>query len=182
MPRSRTPARPIREPIVVTEPGEDVGLALRNLMHSLRQNVETAIRAAGIDLTFVHGLVLKTLAREPGLSGAQVARRAIVTAQTMNGVLRGMERAELIVRETHPENRRRDCWYLTKNGLRRMNQVHDIVDEVLTRMLAPLSRSDAAKLSALLRDCTDALQVGVPSGGTKVRPATAVRPGNVHST
>lgn len=159
MARIRDDARPIREPISVPEPGDDVGLALRNLMHSLRQNVEGAIRAAGIDLSFVHGMVLKTLAREPGLSGAQVARRAIVTAQTMNGILRGMERAELIVREPHPENRRQDCWFLTKNGARRMEQGHEIVDQVLKRMLAPLSRSDAAKLSALLRECAGALQI-----------------------
>jgi DNA-binding MarR family transcriptional regulator len=158
MPRIRSDLRPIREPIPVSEPGQDVGLALRQLMHTLRQNVETALRARGIDLSFVHGIVLKNLAREPGLSGAQVARRALVTAQTMNGVLRGMESAALIVREPHPENRRQDCWFLTKNGARRMEEAHRVVDEVLTRMLAPLSRADAARLTALLRDCTEALQ------------------------
>ena len=62
-------------------------------------------------------MVLKNLAREPGLSGAQVARRALVTAQTMNGILRGMESAALIVREPHPENRRQDCWFLTRHGV-----------------------------------------------------------------
>jgi DNA-binding MarR family transcriptional regulator len=158
MPRNRSDPRPIREPIAVSEPGQDVGLALRQLMHTLRQNVESALRARGIDLSFVHGMVLKNLAREPGLSGAQVARRALVTAQTMNGVLRSMESAALIVREPHPENRRQDCWFLTKSGARRMEEGHEIVDEVLTRMLAPLSRADAARLTALLRDCTGALQ------------------------
>jgi DNA-binding MarR family transcriptional regulator len=169
MPRIRSDHRPIREPIAVSEPGQDVGLALRQLMHTLRQNVESALRARGIELSFVHGLVLKNLAREPGLSGAQVARRAMVTAQTMNGLLRSMESASLIVREPHPENRRRDCWFLTPNGVRQMNEAHEVVDQVLGRMLAPLSRADAARLTALLRDCTEALQA---SGATKAGPAS----------
>jgi DNA-binding MarR family transcriptional regulator len=173
MARIRSDSRPIREPVPVPEPRDDVGLALRNLMHSLRQNVETAIRGAGIDLSFVHGLVLKTLAREPGLSGAQVARRAIVTAQTMNGVLRSMEKAQLIVREPHPENRRQDCWFLTRHGARRMHQAHEVVDAVMTRMLAPLSRTDAARLTALLRDCTESLQDATAS---KSVPASRSRP------
>jgi DNA-binding MarR family transcriptional regulator len=170
MARIRSDARPIREPVPVSEPGRDVGLALRQLMHSLRQNVEAALRAEGIDLSFVHGMVLKTLAREPGLSGAQVARRALVTAQTMNGVLRSMEAAALIVREPHPENRRQDCWFLTKNGARRMDQAHEVIDQVLGRMLAPLSRADAARLSALLRECTDALQTQAASKPGALRP------------
>jgi DNA-binding MarR family transcriptional regulator len=169
MTRIRSDARPIREPVPVSEPGQDVGLALRQLMHSLRHNVETALRGRGIDTSFVHGMVLKNLAREPGLSGAQVARRALVTAQTMNGVLRSMERAALIVREPHPENRRQDCWFLTKNGVRRMHEAHEVVDAVLARMLAPLSRADAARLSALLRECTSALQATPTAGSTKSR-------------
>jgi DNA-binding MarR family transcriptional regulator len=151
-----------------------VGLALRQLMHCLRHNVETALRAEGIDLSFVHGMVLKNLAREPGLSGAQVARRALVTAQTMNGVLRSMEAAALIVREPHPENRRRDCWFLTKNGARRMDQAHEVIDQVLGRMLAPLSRADAARLGALLRECADALQAQASSKSGVLRPHAPV--------
>jgi DNA-binding MarR family transcriptional regulator len=173
MPRIRSDHRPIREPIPVSEPGQDVGLALRQLMHTLRQNVESALRARGIDLSFVHGMVLKNLAREPGLSGAQVARRALVTAQTMNGVLRSMEAASLIVREPHPENRRQDCWFLTKNGARRMDEAHEVVDEILTRMLAPLSRTDAARLTALLRECAGALQ-SMPSA--RASATTRTRP------
>jgi DNA-binding MarR family transcriptional regulator len=173
MSRNRSDPRPIREPIPVSEPGQDVGLALRQLMHTLRQNVEAGLRARGIDLSFVHGMVLKNLAREPGLSGAQVARRAMVTAQTMNGLLRSMESAALIVREPHPENRRQDCWFLTRNGAARMDEAHKVVDGVLTRMLAPLSRPDAARLGALLRECTGALQTSSPS---KPAPSSRSRP------
>src|SRR6185295_17446935 len=110
--------RPIREPVPLAEPGSDLGTALRNLMQTFRQHVDTALRARHVEMSFVHGMVLRTLAREPGISGAQLARRTCVTAQSMNGLLRSMESTQLIVRERHAENRRTDCWYLTSFGLK----------------------------------------------------------------
>ena len=68
-------------------PRSDVGLALRNLMQTFRQIGGSAIREQGSTSSFAHGMVLKTLAQEPGISGAQLARRATVTAQSMNGLL-----------------------------------------------------------------------------------------------
>ena len=61
--------RPIREPVPLPEPASDVGSALRNLMQTFRQCVDTAIREHGLDISFAHGMVLKTLAKEPGSSG-----------------------------------------------------------------------------------------------------------------
>jgi DNA-binding MarR family transcriptional regulator len=158
MPRSDTKLRPIREPVPIPEPGADIGLALRQLMMTFRQSVDAGLRSRGIDLSFVHGMLLKTLAREPGLSGAQLARRTLVTAQSMNSLLRGMEANDLIVREKHPENRRTDCWFLTSTGLRQLQLSNEIVDGVMTRIRTSISKADAARLVELLRQCAEALQ------------------------
>src|SRR5689334_6195118 len=114
--------RPIHEPVPLLEPGTDVGFALRQVMQTLRQNIDVALRGRGIDVTFPHAMVLKALAKEPGISGAQLARRVTVTAQSMNSLLRGMESLGLVMREPHPENRRTDCWYMTTFGLKQMEQ------------------------------------------------------------
>jgi DNA-binding MarR family transcriptional regulator len=160
MARAATDLRPIREPVPLPEPGSDVGFALRNLMQTFRQRVETALREQALDLSFAHGMVLKHLAKEPGLSGAQLARRTIVTAQSMNGLLHGLESTGMVVRERHPENRRTDCWFMTRAGYRQIQQVGEIVDGIITRMLASLSKADAARLSDLLQECAGALQGG----------------------
>src|SRR4051794_11640549 len=120
MARNDRSLRPIREPVPLPEPGADVGFALRQVMQTLRQNIDVALRGRGIDLSFVHAMVLKTLAKEPGISGAQLARRITVTAQSMNGLLRSMEKLGLVLRERHAENRRTDCWYMTTFGLTQM--------------------------------------------------------------
>jgi DNA-binding MarR family transcriptional regulator len=150
--------RPIREPVPIPEPGADIGVALRQLMMTLRQTVETGLRARGIDNpSFVHGMLMKTLAREPGLSGAQLARRTAVTAQSMNGLLRGLEKATLLVREKHPENRRTDCWFLTAAGLKQLETATEVVDGVMARIRSAISKADSVRLVALLEQCAAAL-------------------------
>jgi DNA-binding MarR family transcriptional regulator len=160
MPRIDKNLRPIREPVRLTEPGADIGHAIRQLMQTLRQQIDTAMRARGIDLSFVHGMVLRTIAREPGVSGAQLARRTTVTAQSMNSLLRSMESAQLVVREKHPENRRTDCWFLTPLGLKQLEQAGEVVDHFMGRIRASISKADAARLVDLLQQCAAALQNG----------------------
>jgi DNA-binding MarR family transcriptional regulator len=171
MTRTSHDARPIREPVPLPEPGSDVGFALRNLMQTLRQRVETTLREQEIYLSFAQFAVLKELAKEPGLSGAQLARRTIVTAQSMNGLLHGLESTGMVVREPHPESRRTDCWFMTRAGYKQMQQVADALDAIVTRMLASLSKSDAARLSELLQECAAALQSGAATVNGSSRTA-----------
>ncbi|MEP7247110.1 MAG: MarR family transcriptional regulator [Gammaproteobacteria bacterium] len=175
MARINRDVRPVREPVPLPEPGSDVGFALRQLMQTFRQSVESIIRARGLDISFAHGVVLKVLAREPGLSGAQLARRTTVTAQSMNGLLRSMESTGIIVREKHPENRRTDCWYMTRMGLKQVEQAGDIVDQVIVTMLASISKSDAARLTELLQECAVALQSGAASKPVRGAKAGAAK-------
>ena len=78
----------------------------------------------------------------------------------MNGLLHGMESTGMIVREKHPENRRTDCWFMTRAGYRQVEQAGEIIEGIIGRMLATLSKADAARLSELLQNCAAALQSG----------------------
>jgi DNA-binding MarR family transcriptional regulator len=167
--------RPIREPVPLTEPGADIGVALRQVMQTLRQAVDSGLRARGVHLSFVHGMVLKTLAREPGISGAQLARRTTVTAQSMNGLLRSMESTQIVVREKHPENRRTDCWYITGVGLKQLEQAGEVVDIVMGRIRASISKADATRLTELLHQCAAALQSGAEEKPGRSRKAASTR-------
>jgi DNA-binding MarR family transcriptional regulator len=142
-------------------------------MLTLRQTINVALRAGGIELSFVHAMVLRTLAKEPGISGAQVARRVNVTAQSMNSLLRSLESSGYVLREPHPENRRTDCWYITTVGLKQLQDGGAIVDSVMSRIRGSMSKADAAKLVELLQQCAGALQAG---GGEKTSaPSPASR-------
>jgi DNA-binding MarR family transcriptional regulator len=167
MARAEKSLRPIREPVPLLEPGSDLGMALRQLMQCFRQSMDAGLKARGMDLSFAHGMVLRTLASEPGISGAQLARRTNVTAQSMNGLLRSMESTQLILREKHAENRRTDCWYLTSVGLKQVQQAGEVVDEVMGQIRSSITRSDATRLVELLHKCAEALQEGAEKGGAR---------------
>ncbi len=126
-------------------------------MHSFRTIMEGQMRSRGEALSFAHAMLMMSLAREPGLSGAQASRRAQVTAQTMNGLLRNLEAGGYAVREPNPENRRADRWFLTQEGLRHLEQGKSVADEVMRQMLVPLTNKDADRLCELLQKCAKAL-------------------------
>ncbi|HUI58650.1 MAG TPA: MarR family transcriptional regulator [Steroidobacteraceae bacterium] len=115
------------------------------------------MRSRGESLSFAHAMLMISLAREPGLSGAQAARRAQVTAQTVNALLRNIESGGYVVRERNPENLRADRWFLTREGLRHLQQGWMVADEVARKMLVPLTAKEADRLCELLRRCAQAL-------------------------
>ncbi|HEX5419224.1 MAG TPA: MarR family transcriptional regulator, partial [Gammaproteobacteria bacterium] len=68
-----------------------IGFLFKSLHHSLRHAMDEALRRRGLPLSFAHFATLFGLDCEPGSTGAQLARRAMVSPQTMNPVLRRLE-------------------------------------------------------------------------------------------
>jgi DNA-binding MarR family transcriptional regulator len=61
-------------------------------------------------------IALMTLAHETGLSNAQLARRCLVTPQSMNEVVLELERRKLLTREPDSANQRIRRAHLTRSG------------------------------------------------------------------
>ena len=57
---------------------EQIGFLLKSLQHILRQNFDEALRKQGVELSFAQLVCLFNLHFDPGISGAQIARRAMV--------------------------------------------------------------------------------------------------------
>jgi DNA-binding MarR family transcriptional regulator len=153
-----THSKLIREPIPMPEPDNPVPMALKEVLRALHKVMESRRRSRGDPLSFPHTMLLGLLAREPGLSGAQVARRSQVTAQTMNELLRNVESAGYAAREPNPENRRADRWFLTQKGAGYLEKDTGVANQVIRDMLGPLSAKDIEKLCELLGRCTQALR------------------------
>jgi DNA-binding MarR family transcriptional regulator len=80
--------------------------------------MESALRDHG--LTGAQYAVLSVLARDPGLSGAELARACNTTPQAMNGVLATLEGNGLVGRRPHPTHGRILQVDLTPEGQRRL--------------------------------------------------------------
>jgi DNA-binding MarR family transcriptional regulator len=136
---------------------EQVGYLLKRLMHQFRHQVEERLRR-GCDMSLAHLVTLDQLQQEPGVAGARLARRLLVTAQTMTGLLRRLEREGAIERRPDPQNRRADRWYLLPAGLARLNAARSAGAPVMTRMLSLLDAREIGELRGYLERCVEGLE------------------------
>jgi DNA-binding MarR family transcriptional regulator len=81
-----------------------LGYLLRQAATAYRQRVEKAL--ADLGMTAPQFTVLTMLHAYPGLSGADLARTALVTPQTVSVILANLERAGLITRTPHARHGR----------------------------------------------------------------------------
>jgi DNA-binding MarR family transcriptional regulator len=143
-------------------PEEQIGYLLKRLMHQFRHQVEERLRR-GCDMSLAHLVTLDQLQQEPGVAGARLARRLLVTAQTMTGLLRRLEREGAIERRPDPQNRRADRWYLLPAGLARLNAARSAGAPVMTRMLELLDSREIGELRGYLERCVEGLEGAVAS-------------------
>jgi DNA-binding MarR family transcriptional regulator len=101
------------------------GFLLRQASRAFHSAMELALRAH--DLTAPQYGVLSVLARDPGSSGADLARACNITPQAMNGVLETLEREGLVERHPHPTHGRILQVNLTSEGQRRLGDAHPAV-------------------------------------------------------
>jgi DNA-binding MarR family transcriptional regulator len=157
-------------------PEEQIGFLLKRLMHQFRHQVDERLRRSG-GLSFAHLVTLDQLQQEPGVAGARLARRLLVTAQTMTGLLRRLEREGSVERRPDPHNRRADRWYLLPAGLERLNAARSAGAPVMTQMLSRLSAREVSEFRGYLERCVEGLETDArreppePPRGTASRTA-----------
>jgi DNA-binding MarR family transcriptional regulator len=140
-------------------PEEQIGYLLKRLMHQFRHQVDERLRQT-TDVSFAYLVTLDQLQQEPGVAGARLARRLLVTAQTMTGLLRRLESEGAIERRPDPHNRRADRWYLLPKGLERLNAARGAGAPVMTQMLSRLAPREIATLRGYLERCVEGLEAG----------------------
>ena len=102
-----------------------IGYLLRQASGTMKSALNEILRP--LDLSAVQYGVLSVLARDPGSSGADLARAVNTTPQAMNGVLATLERAQLIERRPHPTHGRILRVTLTGEGQRRLEAANPAV-------------------------------------------------------
>ena len=91
-----------------------LGYLLRQAQAATRLALERAL--AGLGVTPPQFAVLTMLKAYPGLSGADLARVAVLTPQTVGVIIRNLERDGAIEKQPHPVHGRLLQWTLTRRG------------------------------------------------------------------
>jgi DNA-binding MarR family transcriptional regulator len=97
-----------------------------------------------------HYVVLTLLTESPGLPNAELARKAFVTPQSMNQVLKQLEASGLVEREQSRSNARILNAHLTRTGKKKWRSVDDGVQELERRLLRGLSQDEVRVLNRSL--------------------------------
>jgi DNA-binding MarR family transcriptional regulator len=97
-----------------------------------------------------HYVVLTLLAETPGLPNAELARKAFVTPQSMNEVLKQLETSGLVERQQSSSNARILNAHLTRAGKKKWQSVDDGVQELEERLLRGLTQDEVRVLNRSL--------------------------------
>jgi DNA-binding MarR family transcriptional regulator len=123
----------------------------------LRRRLGAAVEPAG--LTLPAYTALSVLRAQDGLSNAQLARRSLITPQSMSEVLGQLVEKGYVRRRADPGQGRVIRIELTTAGRRALDGCDRAVDEVEHEMLAGLDDGEAASLRSSLSRLIDAFAV-----------------------
>lgn len=110
---------------------------LRQAHAATRLTMERALSEVGV--TSPQFAVLTMLRAYPGLSGADLARVALLTPQTVGVIIRNLERDGAIRKTPHPIHGRMLQWSLTRRGATLLDKCRRHVQAVERRLTAKLS-------------------------------------------
>jgi len=135
------------------------GYLLRQAQAAARLSLERALADLGV--TPPQFAVLTMLKAYPGLSGADLARVALLTPQTVGVIIRNLERARAIRKTPHPVHGRVLQWTLTGHGRNLLGRCRRHVMALERRLAAGLSvKSQATVRRWLSKIAADLQQEG----------------------
>jgi DNA-binding MarR family transcriptional regulator len=121
----------------------------------LRRRLSEAVEPHG--LTLPAYTALSVLRTDDGLSNAQLARRSLVTPQSMSEALALLVERSYIRRRADPDHGRIIRTELTRAGSRALERCDRAVDEVEREMLVDLDPGDVAIIRGALIRCSRAV-------------------------
>lgn len=134
-----------------------LGYLLRQAQAAARLSMERALAELGV--TAPQFVVLTMLKAYPGLSGADLARVALLTPQTVGVIIRNLERAGAIGKTPHPVHGRVLMWTLTPSGAALLGQCRRHVMALERRLAVGLTAKTQITvrrwLARLALDLTD---------------------------
>jgi DNA-binding MarR family transcriptional regulator len=129
------------------------------LDHVLRRRIAELVEPHG--LTVSQYTALSVMRVRPGLSNAQLARRALITPQSMNEVLAQLTAQKLIRRHPDPNHGRAIRTDLTPRGEQVLGDCDRDVDALEEDLLAGMHISEVEQFHELLVGCVRRLGAGL---------------------
>jgi DNA-binding MarR family transcriptional regulator len=138
-----------------TPAGQRLGMVLKRAEQAMLRAKSAALKPVG--LTLGQYVALVELDRQPGITGAALARASMVTPQAMMVVLKSLEEQGLIVRSPHPRHPNVLELHITDPGREALDTARHRVEPVERCVTDAFSPQELEVLGALLTRWTEAL-------------------------
>jgi DNA-binding MarR family transcriptional regulator len=133
----------------LTDPVDRVGYLLWQTAHLVGREMANALEP--FDLTPAQFGLLVHTGREPGVSGAELARRVNLTPQSIQTALRPLLERQWMQRRPHTVHRRILGNFLTPVGVEGAERASAAVSGADAKLSAGMSDAETAQFKALLR-------------------------------
>jgi DNA-binding MarR family transcriptional regulator len=133
---------------LTTRPTRTIYL-LRTITLTVRAELDRRLKPFG--LAAIPYTIMSILARHEGLSSADLARRFLVTPQTMNTIILSLERKGFVAREADAANRRVLRANVTRKGISVLKRCERRVDSMEADLLRGISAPALKTFRATLR-------------------------------
>ena len=138
--------------------GERLGRVLKRAEQALLRAKSAALKPAG--LTLAQYVALSELDRQPGITGASLARACLVTPQAMMVVLKSLDEQGLIARSPHPRHPNVLELHITAAGREALEEGRQRVGPVERRVVDAFSPEELDVLAALLTRWIESIDAG----------------------
>lgn len=151
--------RPLGEafafPMDLGEPLEFMRLvwALDHVLQTTSKRMKAAIGVTG-----PQRLLIRIVARFPGITAFQISRLMCVHPSTVTGILKRLERSGLVRRRPDPRDRRRVCLGVTEKGQRINAMTTRTIEAVFEGVMRRTAPDKLEHSRQLLVDLAEALQ------------------------
>ncbi len=132
--------------------------ALRRAELAVQALKEQRLRPLGLPVA--HYTLLISVHSDPGLTGAELARRLNVTPQAVASLADRLESRGQLERRSHPRHRHVQELHLTDAGREVLRRADAVVAEVENKIIEDLGRANTARLRTLLEKVADAAREG----------------------
>ena len=127
---------------------------------AVRQELDDVVATA--DLTTLQYTALTVLERHPGITSAELARNSFVRAQSMAEMVTYLLGRGLATRERDERNRKQYLLSLSPEGQRILDELHEPVADIESRMLEGFDVGQTDILRTYLVRCRHALSGDTP--------------------
>ncbi|NGO08315.1 MarR family transcriptional regulator [Streptomyces sp. HC44] len=133
-----------------------VAWALRRTELAVQTLKEQRLRPLG--MAAAHYTLLISVHVEPGLTGAELARRLNVTPQAIASLVARLENRGQLERRDHPRHRHVQELHLTDAGREALHTADKVIADIETQITDGLGPDEAAQLRSLLNRVADTVR------------------------